>query len=216
MAASQRIGIYGGTFDPIHIGHLAVAEEARWALDLDQVIFVPAARQPFKMDADSTDAERRLAMVHLACAGNPAFHVSATELQRAPPSYTIDTLTQYRAQFGSHADLIFIIGADAARDLPRWYQAQELIRLARFAVVGRPGVAVDLQRLEHDLPGSAERLTVISGPHLAISSTELRRRLGVGQPVRYQIPESVYTYIYTHGLYGVEATGQPFPPPTER
>ncbi len=208
MAVIQRIGIYGGTFDPIHLGHLAIAEEARWALDLHQVIFVPAARQPFKMDSTTADASRRLIMTRLACSSNPAFTVSDSELQRAVPSYTIDTLALFRAHFGAHADLIFILGADAARDLPRWHRARELMTLARFAVIERPGVRLDLHQLDRELPGVVERLTIIAGPQLIISSTELRRRLATGQPVRYQIPEAVYAYICAHGLYGVAAPQQ--------
>jgi nicotinate-nucleotide adenylyltransferase len=203
MAGMQRIGIYGGTFDPIHIGHLAIAEEARWALSLDQVVFVPAAQQPFKMEAQSADAAHRLTMARLACRSNPAFSVSDSELQRSPPSYTIDTFNQFRTHVGSAAELTLILGTDAARDLPRWHRARELVTLARFAVVGRPGVTLDPQRLEPELPGIAERLTLISGPQLAISSTELRRRLAQQQPIRYQIPEPVYEYIHLHGLYGV-------------
>jgi nicotinate-nucleotide adenylyltransferase len=205
MAAIHRIGIYGGTFDPIHIAHLAIAEEARWALDLQRVIFVPAARQPFKGEATAADPEHRLTMTRLACAANPAFAASAIDIQRPPPSYTVETLTAFRARFGAQVDLTFILGADAARDLPRWHRAAELLTLARFAVIGRPGVTVDLALLEAELPGVTDRLTVISGPQLAIASTELRQRLATGQPVRYQIPEPVCAYIHAHGLYGSAA-----------
>jgi nicotinate-nucleotide adenylyltransferase len=213
MSVALRVGIYGGSFDPIHIGHLTIAEEARWALDLQQVIFVPAARQPFKLQSSSADAEHRLAMVRLACAANPAFGVSDSELQRVAPSYTIDTLTHFRTQFGAQVDLYFILGADAARDLPRWHRADELVRLARFAVVGRPGVVLDRQQLEQELPGIAARLTLIEGPQLTISSTALRQRLAEGRPVRYQLPEPVYEYIHAHGLYGsVSVLQRPIPP----
>lgn len=201
MAHQQRIGIYGGTFDPIHIGHLAIAEEVRWAMRLAQIHFVPVAQQPLKESGHHASPAQRLEMVRRACATNPAFVPSDSELHRPPPSFTIDTLQHFRARLGPAVEIVFILGADAARDLPRWRQATELIRLARLAIVGRPGYPADLAALDQHLPGIASRSTALAGPMLAISSTELRRRLAAGRPVRYQIPDPVLEYIRAEGLY---------------
>lgn len=201
MGGPQRVGIYGGTFDPIHHGHLAIAEEARWALGLDVVYVVPAARQPLKTGEQGATAAQRLAMVRLACAANPALIPSDAELRRPPPSFTVDTLAVFRRELGPAPELCFILGADAAAELPRWRSADEIIRLARLAIVGRPGSTVDIERLDDVLPGLASRTTLIDGPRLDISSSELRRRLAEGRPARYQIPDPVLAYIEEHQLY---------------
>jgi nicotinate-nucleotide adenylyltransferase len=207
VGSSQRIGIYGGSFDPIHIGHLAIAEEAGHALHLREVLFVPASRQPLKGGAQGASAPQRLEMARLACAGNPRFRVSDIELRRPPPSYTVDTLAALRAEAGPGAELIFILGADAARDLPRWHRAAEILGLARLAIVGRPGVELRVERLEADLPGIAERCDLIDGPRLEVSSSDLRARLASGRPARYQIPDPVLAYIDAHRLYQERADG---------
>ncbi len=209
MTSVQRIGIYGGTFDPIHIGHLALAEDARHALGLDYVIFVPASRQPLKAHLQGASPAQRLAMVHLACATNPHFIVSDVDLRRPPPSYTVDTLAALRAETGSATDLVFILGSDAARDLPRWHRATEIIDLVRLAIVGRPGYHLNLAQLEADLPGIAQRSTLIVGPRLEVSSSELRARLISDRPARYQIPDPVLAYIVEHGLYREYENGNP-------
>lgn len=201
MAGPERVGIYGGSFDPIHVGHLAIAEEARWALGLTRVYVVPATRQPLKTLPQAASPEQRLAMVHLACADNPALVPSTIELQRPPPSYTVDTLAAFRAELGPAAELYFILGADAAADLPRWRSAAEILRLARLAIVGRPGYSVDIEALDAALPGLAAACTLIEGPRLEISSSDLRARLAAGRPVRYQIPEAVRAYIVENRLY---------------
>lgn len=200
MAQPVRIGIYGGSFDPLHIGHLAIAEEARATLGLASVAFVPAARQPLKGQAQGAP-DHRLSMVRLACAGNSAFYADDLELRRPPPSYTVDTLLSFRERHPPPAELWFVVGADAARDLPRWHRAAEVVTMARLAIVGRPGFSVDIPALLAALPGLAGRYTLIDGPHLDISSTELRGRLAAGRTVRYLLPEEVRLYIAEHGLY---------------
>ncbi|MEI7644292.1 MAG: nicotinate-nucleotide adenylyltransferase [Chloroflexales bacterium] len=209
MTSAQRIGIYGGSFDPIHIGHLATAEDARHALGLDHVIFVPASRQPLKADFQGASPDQRLAMVSLACRENPRFVASDVDLRRPPPSYTVDTLAVLRAETDPGADLVFILGADAARDLPRWHRATEIIRLVRLAIVGRPGYHLNLAQLEADLPGISARCTTVTGPRLEISSSELRARIVSGRPARYQIPDPVLAYIVEHGLYREHEHGHP-------
>ncbi len=201
MSEPERVGIYGGTFDPIHIGHLAIAEEARAALQLHRVLVIPAARQPLKSQAQGAAPQHRLAMARLACADNPAFRVDELELRRPPPSYSVDTVQTLHEQLGQATQLWFILGVDAARDLPRWHRAAELVALARLCIVGRPGYTLHRPALEAALPTLAGRYRLIDGPQLAISSSALRHRLALGQPVRYQVPEPVRNYIEAHKLY---------------
>jgi nicotinate-nucleotide adenylyltransferase len=196
---TARIGILGGTFDPIHYGHLAIAEEARHALQLDRVLVVPAAQQPLKRGAHMATPEQRLAMVQLACAPNPAFEVSRIELDRPGPSFTLNTLEALQAaQIG---ELHFILGEDALADLTRWHGAARVVELAHIIAVGRPGRAFDHTRILEALPALSDRLTVLPGPALDISSTVLRRRVAAGQPIRYQTPDAVVAYIQEQGLY---------------
>ncbi|MCX7791135.1 MAG: nicotinate-nucleotide adenylyltransferase [Chloroflexaceae bacterium] len=202
--APIRVGVYGGTFDPIHIAHLAIAEEARWALALHQVRLVPAALQPLKDLPPGATPAQRLAMIQLACADNPAFVPDDLEVRRPPPSYTVETLDHLRARFGPAVELWFIIGADAARDLPRWHRVSELVTLARLAVIGRPGHSFDPLAFERAVPAGVGRYVLLDGPRLDLSSTEIRRRIATGRPVRYLVPEAVRQYIADHGLYREE------------
>jgi nicotinate-nucleotide adenylyltransferase len=197
---NRRIAIFGGTFDPIHIGHLAIAEDARWALCADQVVFVPAAHQPLKAPQVGATAEQRLAMVELAVAGNPRFAVYDWEVRRGGVSYTIDTVAAIEQQH-PQADLVFVLGADALALLPRWHQIERLMLLCRFAVLRRPGYKLRLDGVLTTLPQLHDRLTVIDGPALTISASEIRQRLRAGQPVRYHLPAAVWRYIERHGLY---------------
>jgi len=196
---TARIGILGGTFDPIHYGHLAIAEDARVALRLDRVLLIPAARQPLKAGVHGALASQRLAMAQLACASNSAFEVSAVEVERPGLSYTATTLEALHA--AGLGELYFILGADALTDLPRWRAVEKVIELAHIVAVGRPGFAPPLPALERALPRLGERLTLLEGAKLDISSTELRRRVALGQPIRYLTPDAVVDYIAEHGLY---------------
>lgn len=197
----QHIGILGGTFDPIHYGHLAIAEEVRWALTLSFVYLIPAAQQPLKPGMHAATPHQRLDMVRLACQENAALVPSAIELQRSPPSFTIDTLRELHKQHHTTADLWFIIGSDSLASLPRWHAIHDIISLAKLAVLARPGYATDIAMLEEAIPGITSRAKNIAGPHLTIASSTLRQRIAAGQPVRYQIPDKVLEYITTHGLY---------------
>ncbi|SRR6266545_6204470 len=194
-----RLGILGGSFDPIHYGHLAIAEEARVALGLDRVLLVPAARQPLKGGRHAAAPEHRLAMARLACSFNDAFEVSTIELDRPGPSYTVTTLEALRAAFDGQ--MFFILGADALADLPRWHAAARIVELARIVAVARPAVTLDLAALARAIPRIGERLTLLDGPRLDISSNDLRRRVAAGRPIRYQTPDPVVDYIARHGLY---------------
>ncbi len=196
---TARIGILGGTFDPIHNGHLAIAEEARLASRLDRVLFVPASQQPLKRGTHIATPEQRLAMTQLACASNIAFEVSRIELDRPGPSFTLTTLEALQsAQLG---ELHFILGEDALADLTRWHGAARVVELARIIAVGRPSCALDLTRIFQALPALRERLTVLPGPALDISSTALRLRVAASRPIRYQTPDAVVDYIDEHSLY---------------
>jgi len=203
----KRLAIFGGTFDPIHIGHLAIAEDALWALQADQMLFVPAAQQPLKQgQTPGATAEQRLRMVELAVADNPHFAVWNGEVRRGGMSYTIDTVAQIM-QASPDADLYFVLGADAVTLLLRWHRIEQLIEMCRFAVLRRPGAALALDPLIETLPALHDRVTVIDGPLLTISATDVRHRLHSGQPVRYHLPPAVWHYIEQHGLYrGMSST----------
>lgn len=196
---TQRIGILGGTFDPIHFGHLAIAEEARTGLNLDRVLLIPAGHQPFKGGAHAATPRQRLEMARLACQENPAFEVSPIEIERPGPSYTALTLEQLHSTLP--AEWYFILGADALADFPRWYSIQRVIELARIVAVTRPGYQVDSTALYAALPQLADRLRFLEGPRLEIASSDLRHRIACGHPIRYQTPDSVIAYIRAQQLY---------------
>lgn len=193
----MQLGILGGTFDPIHHGHLAIAADALWQLQLDRVHFLPAAQQPLKPGGHAATAAHRLAMTRLAVADEPRFAVSDIEVRRAGLSYTVRTVAALQQQHPADV-LWFIIGADSLHTLPRWHHVERLLTLCRFAVVGRPGYEASLPAA---LQSYAARFAFISGPALDISATALRTRIAQGAPVRYQMPAPVCDYIATHNLY---------------
>ncbi|MBV9581920.1 MAG: nicotinate-nucleotide adenylyltransferase [Chloroflexi bacterium] len=195
----RRLGLLGGTFDPPHYGHLVAAQEVAWRLELDRVLFLPARQNPLKRDEPSSSAEDRCAMVTLAIVGNPIFEVSRLDLDRPPPSYTADLL---KVLASAESDLYFVIGADILPELPRWRDPDEILRLARLAVVNRPGAPPpNLRGLDELSPGASSRATLVEIPGLAIASRELRLRAREGQPIRYLTPPAVERYIVERGLY---------------
>ena len=199
MSVAGPVGILGGTFDPIHIAHLAIAEEAREALGLSTVLFIPAAMPPHKVDRPVSNPEQRLAMVELAIADNPAFEASRIELGRTGPSYTVDTLEALGAD---GADLVLILSAEAFRDLRTWHRPERILELARLAVVPRDGFP-DTNRsfLAEHFPGFEDRATFLGGPRLRLSASELRERAASGRSLRYLVPDAVAAYIGDHALY---------------
>ena len=199
MSVAGPVGILGGTFDPIHIAHLAIAEEVREALGLAKVLFIPAAMPPHKVDRPVSDPEQRLAMVELAIADNPAFEASRIELGRTGPSYTVDTLEALGAD---GADLVLILSAEAFRDLRTWHRPERILELARLAVVPRDGFP-DTNRsfLAEHFPGFEDRATFLGGPRLRLSASELRERAASGRSLRYLVPDAVAAYIGDHALY---------------
>ena len=197
---AQRVGVFGGTFDPIHLGHLIVAAEMRHALDLDRVLFVPAARPPHKTTRPIGDDAHRLAMLALALAGNPAFEISTIELDRAGLSFTVDTLADLAVSLAP-TSLVFIMGEDSLRDLPTWHEPDRIASLAILAVAARPGVGIDLDAVVRAVPAARDRVRLVPIPLIGISATDIRRRVAAGEPIRYQVPSRVEDYIRRHDLY---------------
>lgn len=195
-----RIVILGGTFDPIHIGHLAIAEDVRYTLGANHVLFVPAAQQPLKSYQHRASAADRLAMAQLATADNPAFSVSDIEIRRGGLSYTVETVAEIRTQH-PEAEIFFSVGVDAAGTLPKWREVERLLSLCRIVIVERPGYSFDPEALFADLPAGRERTLFIPGPAFDISASEVRLRLSKGRPIRYHLPAAVREYIEAHGLY---------------
>ncbi len=190
----------GGTFDPIHYGHLVAAEEARFRFNLSRVIFVPCGIPPHKKPYKVTPAEHRYAMTVLATASNPYFVVSRVEIDRPGPSYAIDTVKIFHQQFGARAEFFFVTGLDAVLEILTWKSHDELIRLCNFIAVTRPGY--DAEKLHEHLPTHyLERISLLVIPGVDISSTMIRERVKRGEPIRYLTPDAVFDYISKHGLY---------------
>jgi nicotinate-nucleotide adenylyltransferase len=197
-----RVGVLGGTFDPVHLGHLILADEAREALALDRLLLMPAAQPWRKSEREVTAADHRLAMLWLAVADNPAFDISTLEIDRGGPTFTVETLAALRAKMAAPADLIFLLGDDALLDMPHWRDPAGILRLARLGVAARPGgPPIDFDALERLLPGVTARVEVVPMPLIDISSTDIRRRVREGRSVRYLLPRPVQDYIAEHGLY---------------
>jgi nicotinate-nucleotide adenylyltransferase len=195
------IGIFGGTFDPPHLGHLAAAQEAIEDGSLDRVLFMPTGRNPLKPDGPRSDVQQRLAMTELAIADNPAFELSRADAGDGP-SYTVDLLERLHDELGPGHDLAFIVGMDVLHDLHRWREPQRVLELARLLVVQRPGhESVEPKDVDQRVPGASRRIQVVVTPGVAISSTELRQRVAAGRSIRYLVPDAVVAYIQEHGLY---------------
>lgn len=205
MPQEPGYGILGGTFDPPHLGHLALAQEVYTRLALDRVWFVPAGQPPHKAGHVVSPAADRRAMVELAIAGDPRFGLSTVELERGGPSYTSETLALLRAAWGSAARMVLILGWDMLAYLPHWHEPKRVVALTdQIVAIHRPGVAApegELARLEGSLPALAQKLVVLPAPRLEISSSELRARVAEGLPVRYLTPPAVADYIGLRRLY---------------
>jgi len=202
----KRIGVMGGTFDPIHNGHLVTAEEAWKQFQLDQVLFIPSGNPPHKEDRSSLNAEDRYLMTVIATATNPHFRVSRMEIERPGPSYTIDTVRELHRIYGKNTEVFFITGADAILEILTWKEPEAVLREATFIAATRPGY--DLKKLEGSLPtaekerhASDPRVLVMEVPALAISSTDIRERVKHGRPITYLVPEGVAEFIEKNGFY---------------
>ncbi len=189
----------GGTFDPIHHGHLVTAEMALWQFDLDEVVFVPTGQPWMKADQEVSAAEHRYLMTVIATSSNPRFSVSRIEIEREGPTYTVETLQQLRREAEEPIELFFITGADAMLEILHWKDPEEVLSEAHFIAATRPGY--DLARFQKEAPDRHPEVSVMDIPALAISSTDIRRRVTVGEPIRYLVPDGVKTYIEKTGLY---------------
>ncbi len=198
----KRIAIMGGTFDPIHHGHLITAEAVREAMDIGTMVFIPAAVPPHKLDREVTPAEHRLRMTELATASNPHFRVSDIELRRQGPSYTIDTIRALQKQYPEDTTFYFIIGADAINELTTWHEVDTLITMCHFIAATRQGTSFDAEGLyaRFGERGRAHIHRALT-PHIEISSTDIRSRVREGRSIRYLVPQVVREYIEKEGLY---------------
>jgi nicotinate-nucleotide adenylyltransferase len=194
-------GVFGGTFDPIHVAHLAIAEAARDTFGLRRVLFVPAAQPPHKPDRRITPVGDRLAMVEAAVAGNPGFEVSRVEVARAGPSYTADTLAQLRDADPAER-LALMLSVESFRELATWHEPERILDLADLLVAPRDGYAdADASFLARAFPGTAAEAMFMDGPRIRLSASEIRERAAAGRSVRYLVPDAVATYIGDHDLY---------------
>lgn len=198
----RAVGILGGTFDPIHCGHLVIAEDCWYQLELDEVLFVPAGDPPHKRGRVISPAADRVAMVALAIADNPHFRLSRVEVDRPGVSYSVDTVARLREELGPETRLFFIIGGDMLRDLPSWHEPDRLADLCEIVAVNRPGYPpLNLTRLNPAIPRAAERIRQLEVPELNIAASDLRRRVAEGRPITYMTPDAVVRYIQERGLY---------------
>lgn len=198
----MNIGVMGGTFDPIHLAHLAVAEEARARLNMAEILFVPAGQPWLKPDTYISPAEHRVNMLRLAIADKPYFKLSTVEIERAGPSYTVDTIAELKGELDAGDELFFILGWDSLSELPKWREPSRLVRMCRLVVAPRPGCsAPDLKSLEAAIPGLSQRVTIMDKPEIDISASEIRERVARSLSIRHLVPEPVDRYIKEHGLY---------------
>jgi nicotinate-nucleotide adenylyltransferase len=198
---SGRVGVFGGTFDPPHVGHLVLAAEAHSQLQLSRLLWVLTAAPPHKEGQEITPVQARVEMVHLAIEDNPAFELSTIDIDRPGPHYTADTLSLARQEYPGE-QIILLIGGDSLRDLPRWHTPEAVVAEAdELGAMRRPGDQVDLNTLEQRLPGIAAKVRFIEAPLLNIASHEIRERARRGLPFRYYVPQPVYDYIVENHLY---------------
>lgn len=198
----MNVGILGGTFDPVHNGHLLVAEVAREQFNLKEVLFIPAGQPWLKVEHAITPAEHRLQMLRLALSDTPYFRISEMEIERPGPTYTIDTINALKKSSNANDELFFILGQDSLMQLPQWHEASELIQLCYLVAAPRPGVKKpDLKALEARLPGIKQRVMLMKQPLVDISATDIRERVARGLSVRHLVPEPVNRYIKEHRLY---------------
>jgi nicotinate-nucleotide adenylyltransferase len=202
----RRIGVLGGTFDPVHNGHLYIANALRAALDLGRVVWVPAGRPPHKTGQIVSSDRDRLAMLDLTLAGSTVDQIDTIDIERSGPSYTADTL-EILAETFAPARLFFLMGEDSLRDLPTWHDPERLLRTAELAVAARPGVAADLASVARQIPTVRGRVHLVPTEEIAISSSEIRRRVRNDLSIRGLVPAAVEAYIREHGLYKEEAPG---------
>ena len=198
----EKIGLLGGTFDPVHNGHLAIAREARKALGLAKVALVPAGKPMSRPEEIITPAEHRLNMLKLAVRGRPGLTVSSEEIERGGPTFTVDTIADQRRRYGNDTEIYFIMGWDSLEQLPLWREPQKLVKMCVLVAVPRPGYPrPDLAALEKKLPGVAGKVILLGKPQMNISATEIRGKVGRGEDISDMVPAAVADYIQKHRLY---------------
>ena len=198
----MNIGVLGGTFDPIHNGHLLLAEEVRARLNLAETLFVPAGQPWLKVDNPISSAEHRVEMMRLAIVDRPYFKLEVMEIRRPGPSYTVDTIDRLKAQLGIGNELFFILGADNLAELPLWRESSRLITICHLVVVPRPDYPLpDLKALEALIPGLSQKVTLMDKPEINISASAIRSRVARGLSIHHLVPEPVEEYIKQHKLY---------------
>ena len=201
----MRKGILGGTFDPIHVAHLIIAEEARVRLALEEVVFIPAGQPWLKKHQPVSPAQLRLQMVQIAVASNPFFRVSSIEIDRLGPTYSVDTLEVLQEEWGKNTEVFFILGVDSLRELPKWKEPKRLLKLCTPAVFSRPEHGdMTLAELDELIPGASKKVKVLADPRIGVSGRDIRRRVARGISIRYLVPEGVERFILEHGLYAEE------------
>jgi nicotinate-nucleotide adenylyltransferase len=205
--ANARIGVLGGTFDPVHLGHLILAEEARDQLGLSVVYFVPAGDPPHKQGRCLAPVEDRLRMIELAIAGNDVFRASRADADRPGPHYTLDMVHILQAQLPPGGELYFLMGYDSLAELPTWHRARELVAACHLVALTRYEVPLDWNYLESRLPGVRQRVTLLDMPELEIASHQVQERIRAGRTIRYLVPDGVCSYIERHGLYLTDDKG---------
>jgi len=198
----MKLGILGGTFDPVHNGHLNIAVEVKQAISLDQVIFIPAGQSPFKVTYTMAPAEQRLEMLRLAVSDNPGLVISTIEVERPGISYTVDTLVELRRQYSDDTGLYFIMGWDSLEKFAEWREPSRIIELTSLVAVPRPGrTKPDLEPLEKSIPGISSRVVFLDSPEIDISSTAIREMVSNGRPIESLVPGAVTEYIKEYNLY---------------
>jgi len=208
--AIPRLGVFGGTFDPVHVGHLLLAQEAALRLSLDQTWFVPANHPPHKPGQVQTPFADRLAMVELAVTGNPAFSVSLLNADDATPNYSADLMAMLQAELCGQASFYFLMGMDSLRDLHTWHKPDWLVQNCELVVLNRPGVEEIWIAVEARFPGIQDHIHLVEMPGVDLSGTNIRARIDAGEPIRYLVPQSVHDYIEEYSLY-VPKVGNPRP-----
>jgi nicotinate-nucleotide adenylyltransferase len=198
-----RVGVFGGTFDPIHLGHLAVARSIQATLELEKVLFVPAGQPWMKAGTPVSPVKDRVEMVRLAVARHKAFELSTIEADRPGPSYAVDTMDALRRQLGSGSALFFLLGNDALMDIAKWKEPQRLIQICQLVAFARPGCRLlRMEALEAAVPGVSERVILVQVPQVDIRATDIRCRVAEGRSIQRLVPRAVERYILEHGLYG--------------
>ncbi|MEM7126347.1 MAG: nicotinate-nucleotide adenylyltransferase [Chloroflexota bacterium] len=204
----MKIGILGGTFDPIHIGHLVLCQEAQYQLGLGHILLLPAADPPHKQNQQIAAVSHRLEMLSLAVSQQDSWSISRIDVERPGPHYTVDTMKLLQHIWGDDAELYFLMGLDSLRDLPTWYRPEWLVTHCHLVTFSRADVEVDWTQLQAALPNIRQRVSVLEMPELDISSSDIRRRVLAKRPIRYLVTDEVAEYIQEHNLYSVNSPGQ--------